>query len=120
MTDTTATRSTSERLLGPVRPLVAKPARWLKRRLARALHPYRRRAAVERLTRLRPVKSVLVMCYGNICRSPYAAAVLSQLVRNQSLGVTVTQGGFFGPNRPANDRGRSVAEGRGIDLEAHR
>ena len=60
------------------------------------------------------------MCYGNICCSPYAAAVLARLVGTESLEVQVTQGGFFGPNRPANDRGRSVAESRGIDLEAHR
>lgn len=60
------------------------------------------------------------MCYGNICRSPYAAAVLERLVREGGLAVRVTQGGFFGPDRPANDRGRSVAEGRSVDLDRHR
>jgi len=124
MTDTAKVqsppRSLSEKLLGPARPLVARPARWLKRRLERALHPRRRRAAEARLARLGPVRSVLVMCYGNICRSPYAAAVLGNLVTERQLPVRVTQGGFFGPNRPANDRGKSVAEGRQVNLEQHR
>jgi protein-tyrosine-phosphatase len=83
-------------------------------------HPGRRRAAIRRLQQLRPVRSVLVMCYGNICRSPYAAAVLERMVRQANLPVTVTQGGFFGPDRPANDRGQSVAIGRGVDLTSHR
>lgn len=60
------------------------------------------------------------MCYGNICRSPYAAAVLQRLVDKELGSVRVTQGGLFGPDRPANDRGRQVAEGRGVDLVAHR
>ncbi|HWA16596.1 MAG TPA: hypothetical protein VG817_09190 [Gemmatimonadales bacterium] len=102
-----------------LRPWLAPPLRWLRRRTAAALHPWHRKRALARLERLRPIRSVLVMCYGNICRSPYAAHVLARRVTDEGLAVTVTQGGFFGPNRPANDRGRTVAASRGVDLSAH-
>jgi protein-tyrosine-phosphatase len=124
MTDTTTTSTTSPRpapgLWQRVRPLVATPARWLKRRYEGAMHPSRRRQAEVRIAQLRPVRTILVMCYGNICRSPYAAAVLTRLAAEQGAEFTVTQGGFFGPDRPANDRGQGVARKRGIDLADHR
>src|SRR3989442_1774384 len=44
---------------------------------ARLLHPWRRRAARETL-RTRALRSILVVCHGNICRSPVAAALLRQ------------------------------------------
>lgn len=124
MTDTATTSATSKTaapgLWGRVRPVLVGPIKWMRRRYEATRHPGRRRAAITQLQRLRPVKSVLVMCYGNICRSPYAAAVLQRLVEEKGLGIRVTQGGFFGPDRQANDRGKSVAIGRGIDLTAHR
>src|SRR5712692_6549405 len=43
----------------------------------RLLHALRRRAAREAL-RERAPQSILVVCHGNICRSPFAAAVLRQ------------------------------------------
>jgi protein-tyrosine-phosphatase len=124
MTDTTTTSSASTKaaqgLWSRVRPVIAAPARWLKRQYAAARHPGRRREAEARIARLRPVRTVLVMCYGNICRSPYAASVLTRLVSEQGADITVTQGGFFGPNRPANDRGQQVARSRGVELNTHR
>lgn len=102
-----------------LRPILAPPVRWLRRRAAAALHPWRRKSALAGLERLRPIRSVLVMCYGNICRSPYAASILQRQVTRDRLAITVTQGGFFGPNRPANDRGRTVAADRGVDLSTH-
>ncbi len=62
-----------------------------------------------------------MLCYGNICRSPYAAARLRQLLEERALDhVVVESGGFFGPGRPANDMARRLSTGRGLDLSAHR
>ena len=47
--------------------------------LNRFLHPYRRAVARRRVRRLSPVCRVLVLCLGNICRSPYGATRLAQL-----------------------------------------
>jgi glycosyltransferase involved in cell wall biosynthesis/protein-tyrosine-phosphatase len=83
-----------------------------------ALHRARRAGAVRLVQEAAPVRSVLVVCHGNICRSPYAAAVLR---RELGAGpVTVTSGGFFGPGRPAPTEALAAAEARGIDLAAHR
>jgi protein-tyrosine-phosphatase len=90
------------------------------RLLDRTLHPFRRRAARRRLARLGLQREVLVVCFGNICRSPYAAAVLSRLLLAEGRRVEVTQGGFFGPDRRSPETAREAALDRGIDLGPHR
>ena len=48
--------------------------RAMRRPVGRLLHAARRRAALRRVAALRDaLESVLVVCQGNICRSPYAA-----------------------------------------------
>jgi protein-tyrosine-phosphatase len=84
------------------------------------LHPSRRRAALARLGQFGAMERVLVLCYGNICRSPYAAMVLSRALTERGVQYPVEQGGFFGPGRPTTDMARAVAGTRGIDLGAHR
>lgn len=103
-----------------VRPVLAAAAQRGRRLVERVLHPLRRRTARDRLTRLPAVESILVLCYGNICRSPYAASVLTQTLMERGRTAQVTQGGFLGPDRPANERALTVARGRGIDLGGHR
>ena len=102
-----------------VRPVLAGAAKAALRRGERLLHPWRRRAAERRLRDLAPVREVLVLCYGNICRSPYAAAVIGAAFERRGLPVTVRQGGFFGPGRPANERAQQVARTRGTELRGH-
>lgn len=112
-------RPLAQRAWKRVRPLLAEPAKAALRTTERLLHPWRRRAAVQRVRRLAPVNEVLVLCYGNICRSPYAAAALAAAFERHHLGVRVRQGGFFGPGRPANDRAQEVARSRGTELGSH-
>lgn len=108
------------RMVGPVRSL----ARWtyhaLRALVDNSLHPIRRwRAGMRQSAAGRP-GSVLVLCHGNICRSPYAEARLR--MRVAALGwsdVRVESAGFFGPGRPANEGAKRAAERRGIDLSAH-
>jgi len=62
----------------------------------------------------------MVICFGNICRSPYAAAVLSRLLQAENRTITVSQGGFFGPDRRSPDTAQAAARERGVDLTGHR
>lgn len=61
-------------------------------------------------------RNILVLCTGNICRSPYAAAYLKQqvpslVVTSAGLGALVGHG--------ADRTGQQLAMARGIDLSAH-
>ncbi|MBW8837767.1 MAG: hypothetical protein JF605_22730, partial [Burkholderia sp.] len=60
----------------------------------------------------------LVICHGNICRSPYAAAVLAYRLRPH--GIRVLSAGLIGPGRPSPAVARTAALARGIDLKDHR
>lgn len=85
--------------------------------LRRALHVLRRRQARQALRGRHP-RSVLVVCHGNMCRSPFAAAVLARQLAG--AGVRVDSAGFLGPNRPAPSQAIVVAARRGVDLSSHR
>jgi len=103
-----------------VRPVLGRALRGTRRAVERLLHPRRRRAALARLTQMAAMERALVLCYGNICRSPYAAQVLARALAEHGMRQPVAQGGFFGPGRPTTDMARTVAGTRGIDLRAHR
>lgn len=81
------------------------------------LHPWRRWAAVQQLARKPRPRKALFICHGNICRSPYAAALARQLL---PAGVAVESAGFIGPGRPPPPEAVAVARERGIDLTPHR
>lgn len=86
----------------------------------RLLHPLRRRAALARLRRGPPPRSILVLCYGNICRSPYAAERLSGLLRERHGAVRVQSAGFHESGRPPPKEALAVASERGIEMAGHR
>jgi protein-tyrosine-phosphatase len=122
------------RVLYPFRLLVR-----LFRGLANGLlHPFRRFSLRRRLAGLPPVKRVLVLCLGNVCRSPYGAARLvhgagassgnpggggrgSGSGRRKTAGspLEVRSAGLMGFGNPAPDTARRVAATRGLDLEEH-
>lgn len=82
------------------------------------LHPFRRRRTYAALRRrLRPA-AVLVVCHGNICRSPFAAALLAREFSTE--GVLVASAGFIGPNRACPPEAVTAAARRGEDLSTHR
>jgi protein-tyrosine-phosphatase len=88
--------------------------------LERLLHPIRRRRALARLERPGDLERVVVVCYANVNRSPYAAALLKRGLAEQGLTLRVEQGGFFGPGRSTPELARNIAMARGIDLRSHR
>ncbi|HWC74755.1 MAG TPA: hypothetical protein VG454_12540 [Gemmatimonadales bacterium] len=84
----------------------------------RLLHPLRRRKAVAALrSRPRPT-ALLVICHGNICRSPVAAALLSRALA--PLGISVRSAGLIGYNRPSPAEAVTAAAEHDIDLTNHR
>ena len=90
----------------------------VRRTPERLLHPFRRRKALEALRgRARP-RTLLVVCYGNICRSPMAAALLDRDLR--PLGIEVQSAGFIGFNRPAPAEAVDAAKRHAVNLSDHR
>lgn len=87
-------------------------------RVAHTAH--RHRARLRAYRRGRP-RRIVVVCHGNICRSPYAAEYLRrELLRLKVNGTVVDSAGLIGPGRPANEQGALVALARGVDLSEHR
>jgi protein-tyrosine-phosphatase len=62
---------------------------------------------------------VLIVCHGNICRSPYGAAALRAMLGGQAEHV-VQSAGFIGPGRSSPAMARATAAARGVDIENHR
>jgi protein-tyrosine phosphatase len=102
------------RRAGRFDPRAVGRARALAERLA---HPLRRRAARRRIVARRP-RSVLVACHGNICRSPFAAALLARGLGD--AGLRVVSAGFVGPDRAPPVEAVGAAARRGVDLSRHR
>jgi protein-tyrosine phosphatase len=78
----------------------------------KVLHGSRHASARQQVLRLDAIQSILVVCYGNICRSPYLEAVL----RRDLPEITTTSAGFAAPGRPAAPHAVSLAHERGLDL----
>jgi len=85
---------------------------------ARMLHAVRRRWVHARLRRLPAPSTILFVCRGNLCRSPYAAAVFAALVDHGE--PLVESAGFLRTTRPAPPLAQRVARKRGADLSGHR
>lgn len=83
----------------------------------RALHAVHRRLAERTLTTLGRPRDVLVICQGNLCRSPFAAAVLVRTVA--SYGIGVYSAGLGGYVAPAPSSARAAARRRGLSLDTH-
>jgi protein-tyrosine phosphatase len=65
---------------------------------------------------------VLLVCTGNICRSPTAAAVLAALAAQRGVALQVDSAGTidYHAGEPADRRALATARARGYDMEAHR
>jgi protein-tyrosine phosphatase len=103
-----------------------RPVRALLRRIAlplvrasereRVLHDWRRRWAGEPTLPAR-VRSVAFVCKGNLCRSPFGAALLARA--RPALHVT-SYGLDAMDDCPAEPAGQSLAREYGVDLDGHR
>lgn len=82
----------------------------------RVLHQRRHRAVLRRVSRGQHPRRILVVCHGNICRSPYLQAVLQRAFPDRA----VASAGFCGSDRPVPEIGVSLGAMRGIDLSRYR
>jgi protein-tyrosine phosphatase len=102
-----------------LRAASAQLSRWrmqLRRRWDALRFPARSRASLLRLRELGRPRRILVVCHGNICRSPY----LESALRARLHEVDVLSAGFVGPDRTVPSEGLEVAGRRGLDLRPHR
>jgi len=99
----------------------ARTYRFLRHLPERLFHA-RRRAAATTLLQSDEVSSLLFVCHGNVCRSPYAAAVFAHRISETPLDVPVhvRSAGFIGPGRTPPENALAVAAERGFDLSVHR
>ena len=82
----------------------------------RMLHAKRHRAVRSRLSHLPRPRNILVVCYGNVCRSPYLEAVLTRALPD----IRVSSAGFVGPGRSVPEFAIAVSAQRGFDLSSFR
>jgi protein-tyrosine phosphatase len=82
----------------------------------RVLHRRRHRKVRERLSRGQRPREILVVCYGNVCRSPYLQAVLQRALPD----LPVKSAGFFGSDRAVPEISVVLSAKRGLDLSQYR
>lgn len=70
----------------------------------------------------RPLKHILFVCLGNICRSPTAKAVFDARLAAEGLRVTTDSAGLTGYHVgcPPDERARKAALERGLDISDQR
>jgi protein-tyrosine-phosphatase len=85
----------------------------------RLLHNWRRHRTLQRLAESPPVVGVLFICYGNVCRSPFAAGLFRDLIGTSS-GASVASAGFVGPDRSAPKQALDAALRFNVNLRDHR
>lgn len=64
---------------------------------------------------------ILVVCVGNVCRSPMAAALLARRLAARRPGIVVSSAGIAAlEGRPADPIAVELLRERGVDLASHR
>lgn len=94
--------------------MIRKLVKWLTYAWSRV----RARRHAHALLAARPVRRVLVVCYGNIYRSPFVAA---RLQAGGGVLLEVRSAGFHAREGRASEPGFvDIARGFGVDLSTHR
>lgn len=67
------------------------------------------------------INNVLIICIGNICRSPIAEALLAVAVQETHPEVVVSSAGLGAlVGRPADPMSQELMNARGLDISKHR
>ncbi len=98
--------------------IVRIPLRAARTSLLRLFHPVRRLRAKRRVRALLPVRKIVVLCTGNICRSPYAGHRLAAADGGLS-DLQIKSAGLMGSRRKPPEEAIVVARDRGLDLGEH-
>ncbi|MGI9023682.1 MAG: low molecular weight protein-tyrosine-phosphatase [Acidimicrobiales bacterium] len=64
--------------------------------------------------------NVLLLCTGNICRSPVAEVLLRQRLADLGVAARVRSAGLLQAGIPADPFGQEAMATRGLDLSGHR
>ncbi len=103
-----------------VKTAVKRVLRALQHAPDRAAHSLRRQQVARRWRGQRP-STVLFVCHGNICRSPFAALLFGKLAEERLAGrIHTLSAGFIGPGRGSPPEALVASLRRGIDLGSHR
>jgi protein-tyrosine phosphatase len=94
-------------------------ARLAREAPERLTHAARRRASIATLRRNPLPRSILVLCHGNVCRSPYAEVALRLRLEAARLPIDVASAGFIGPDRSPPPEALAAAIDRGSDMSGH-
>jgi protein-tyrosine-phosphatase len=95
-------------------------ARSVKRSINAILDRWRYQVLVRRQSFPRPARAILVVCKGNICRSPLAEAYLKCLIEKHGVPIAVQSAGLetsFG--KPAHPLAQVVGTQGGLRLDKH-
>ncbi|HKO15626.1 MAG TPA: hypothetical protein VJU87_05265 [Gemmatimonadaceae bacterium] len=65
-------------------------------------------------------RQILALCHGNVCRSPYLAAVLQRDLAHSSAAPVILSAGFVGPGRAVPSHAALIGARHGVDLSGHR
>lgn len=108
-----------QRLVAPPRRIAGTLLRLLRHAGSRqdAREEWRRRFRGEPALPAGPIRNVLVLCHGNICRSPFAAQLLAD--RHPSLDVK-SAGLAAAEGDPAHRLACKLAPRHDVSLDAHR
>jgi protein-tyrosine phosphatase len=104
------------KLMRRLRRSAGSVVRGARRFIETRLHPGRHRAVSDRIRAMKNVRNILVICHGNICRSPYLEAVL----RASLPDAAVSSAGFVGAGRGVPPNSSEVAGRTGLDLSGHK
>lgn len=67
------------------------------------------------------IKNILILCIGNICRSPIAEALFADRFKQASLDTTISSAGLAAlVAKPADALGQALMLERGFDISSHR
>lgn len=103
-----------------VRQFLSSTASAVRQLPDRVLHARRRETARRALHGAGRIRTILVICHGNVCRSPFAAALLRRLATELDVPVVVRSAGFIGPDRQPPAAALAAASRRKLDLDPHR
>lgn len=67
------------------------------------------------------IRRILVLCLGNVCRSPMAEVLLRARLGEQAPGIAVRSAGLQAPvGEPAAADALAIAAAHGLDIAGHR
>ena len=66
------------------------------------------------------IRHILVVCVGNICRSPMAEALLKDALREQQDMIVESAGLGALVDHPASEHAVTLMQERGLDISGHR